>query len=589
MTVPADTVTRLYYTGSGSTGPFTTPYFLANADLRVVKTLIADGTETILVLTTDYTLTGAGDEDGGALTLVSSLSSSYRLTIINDAVDSQETDYPRTDPFPAASHELALDRRTMVSLRLRDLIDRSLRQPDGDSAAIAELPPKVTRASKYLTFDSNGDPTVTTGSDAASQALGSGDALSVYVATTAQLYAIKKGTSASPDTSLGALLKVERTVNIAKSAIAGDGGESLAAFMAICSGTADNEAQPVGIYGAAKSAYSGAGIGSAKGDACGVYGVGRFTGSGSGIGMGAYFVGRRDTSTGYAHGIQIQTANYSGSAGAYNSSGTPNTAGIFMAPQGDADSGVAFCVGNPLGFQYKVGIGFNGEVNGGKTGGIADSSIRDDGNATTSIQINGTHSGGAINIAAGSGSINIGATATAGNLVRIAGALSGATACIGVFHAGTIAASVTSGYDAFKTTVGTAASAFTLSNFRHYYASQGTIGAGSAITDQAGFIVDSSMTGATNNYGFYGAIAAGSQRWNLYMVGTAQNYLAGVTGVGIAASASAALALAAGTTDVASLRIPHGAAPTSPVNGDVWTTTAGMFVRINGATVGPLS
>lgn len=45
----------------------------------------------------------------------------------------------------------------------------------------------------------------------------------------------------------------------------------------------------------------------------------------------------------------------------------------------------------------------------------------------------------------------------------------------------------------------------------------------------------------------------------------------------------------AGTTAAASLRIPHGAAPSSPTNGDVWTTTAGLFVRINGATIGPLS
>jgi hypothetical protein len=40
----------------------------------------------------------------------------------------------------------------------------------------------------------------------------------------------------------------------------------------------------------------------------------------------------------------------------------------------------------------------------------------------------------------------------------------------------------------------------------------------------------------------------------------------------------------ASNTTVASLRIPHGAAPTSPVNGDMWTTTAGLFVRINGVT-----
>jgi hypothetical protein len=157
MTVSADTVTRLSYTGAGTTGPFTTPYFLANADLRVVKTLISDGTETVLVLTTDYTLTGAGDEDGGALTLVSSLSSSYRLTIINDPVNSQETDYPRTDPFPAASHELALDRRTMVSLRQQDLIDRSLRLSDGVSASGISTEFSTTgKAGYYLRFNAAG-------------------------------------------------------------------------------------------------------------------------------------------------------------------------------------------------------------------------------------------------------------------------------------------------------------------------------------------------------------------------------------------------------------------------------------------------
>jgi hypothetical protein len=37
------------------------------------------------------------------------------------------------------------------------------------------------------------------------------------------------------------------------------------------------------------------------------------------------------------------------------------------------------------------------------------------------------------------------------------------------------------------------------------------------------------------------------------------------------------------------LNIPHGTAPSAPVNGDVWTTTSGLFVRVNGATVGPLT
>jgi hypothetical protein len=40
----------------------------------------------------------------------------------------------------------------------------------------------------------------------------------------------------------------------------------------------------------------------------------------------------------------------------------------------------------------------------------------------------------------------------------------------------------------------------------------------------------------------------------------------------------------ASATGGSGLRLPHGAAPSSPVNGDIWTTTTGLFVRINGVT-----
>jgi len=45
----------------------------------------------------------------------------------------------------------------------------------------------------------------------------------------------------------------------------------------------------------------------------------------------------------------------------------------------------------------------------------------------------------------------------------------------------------------------------------------------------------------------------------------------------------------ASTTTRAGFNLLPGAAPTAPTNGDMWTTSAGLFVRINGATVGPLS
>lgn len=35
----------------------------------------------------------------------------------------------------------------------------------------------------------------------------------------------------------------------------------------------------------------------------------------------------------------------------------------------------------------------------------------------------------------------------------------------------------------------------------------------------------------------------------------------------------------------ASIRLPHGVAPSAPVDGDFWTTTAGIYARLNGATI----
>jgi len=46
---------------------------------------------------------------------------------------------------------------------------------------------------------------------------------------------------------------------------------------------------------------------------------------------------------------------------------------------------------------------------------------------------------------------------------------------------------------------------------------------------------------------------------------------------------------AASSTGGAGFRLPHGAAPTTPTNGDLWTDTTGLYARINGATVGPFA
>lgn len=163
MTVQTD-LARISYDGDGTTGPFAIPfYFLANGDIVVVRTQISDGAEYEMILTTDYTLTGAGDEAGGELTLVATLSSAYRLSIINDPQAVQTVRYPRGDKFPAATHERALDRLTMLVQRLRDRIARALTLSDGDESADLTLPAVDTRVNKFFTWDSNGNPSVSEG------------------------------------------------------------------------------------------------------------------------------------------------------------------------------------------------------------------------------------------------------------------------------------------------------------------------------------------------------------------------------------------------------------------------------------------
>ena len=52
----------------------------------------------------------------------------------------------------------------------------------------------------------------------------------------------------------------------------------------------------------------------------------------------------------------------------------------------------------------------------------------------------------------------------------------------------------------------------------------------------------------------------------------------------VAIDQSGKIGTIASTTANAGLNVPHGTAPTTPVNGDLWTTTSGLFARINGAT-----
>jgi hypothetical protein len=130
-----------------------------------------------------------------------------------------------------------------------------------------------------------------------------------------------------------------------------------------------------------------------------------------------------------------------------------------------------------------------------------------------------------------SGAIGIGTALTQVNLYNTRN-LSGNVTSYGNYLQATVQSDVTASAIGYRSALSTVASAFTLSSLYGFYSGQGTIGAGSTVTNQFGFVADSSLTGATNNYGFYSDIASGTGRYNFYANGTADNYFAGNVGVG---------------------------------------------------------
>jgi hypothetical protein len=156
MTI-STTESRISYNGNSATTVFSFPYrFLVNGDLVVVE-VSAAGVEVVKTITTDYTITGAGDDAGGSVTMLAAPATGTRLVIYRDTEVVQETDYTSGDAFPAESHERALDRLTMI---LQEKTPgaagatRAIQIPIGDPGDVnTVLPPSIARLGKFLIFD----------------------------------------------------------------------------------------------------------------------------------------------------------------------------------------------------------------------------------------------------------------------------------------------------------------------------------------------------------------------------------------------------------------------------------------------------
>ena len=113
-------------------------------DSQVEVYLVEDADESnslLQTLTTDYTVTLSSATEGGTVSMVSTPSSTFNVTMIRDVDYTQPTDLPVNAGFSERTLENAYDRIVMQTQQLKDLSDKSVKLPISSSATDIEFPP----------------------------------------------------------------------------------------------------------------------------------------------------------------------------------------------------------------------------------------------------------------------------------------------------------------------------------------------------------------------------------------------------------------------------------------------------------------
>jgi len=161
MTISSTTL-RNSYSGNGSTTAFAYTFPINSTSEISVIERSATGTETVKSEgsgSTNYSIVDNG-ASGGTVTMVTAPASGTTLVLLRNTTLTQETDYVANDPFPAETHEDALDKLQMQTQELQEELDRSFKVSKTNTITSAEFTTSATdRASKTLGFDSDGNLT----------------------------------------------------------------------------------------------------------------------------------------------------------------------------------------------------------------------------------------------------------------------------------------------------------------------------------------------------------------------------------------------------------------------------------------------
>jgi len=162
MTV-SSTTTRVSYSGDNSTTVFAYTFkIFDDDDITVILRTDATGSEAVQTKTTNYSVSGVGETGGGNITFVSPPASGITVVLLRETAQTQTTDYTPNDPFPASSHEDALDKMTLIVQDQQEEINRALKLSRTNTMISTEFEVgATTRANKILAFDDSGELAVT--------------------------------------------------------------------------------------------------------------------------------------------------------------------------------------------------------------------------------------------------------------------------------------------------------------------------------------------------------------------------------------------------------------------------------------------
>jgi hypothetical protein len=153
--IPENDRKERFIASAGQTSfPFDFPIY-AQTDLQVMRE--RSGVVSTLTLGTNYTVTGAGDQAGGSITLTTGATAGDILVLLSAMPSGRSAQFVNGGDLPAAALEAEFNRQAILFQQNARDAQNSLLYPSTDGP-MPTLPPIASRAGRFLAFDMLGQP-----------------------------------------------------------------------------------------------------------------------------------------------------------------------------------------------------------------------------------------------------------------------------------------------------------------------------------------------------------------------------------------------------------------------------------------------